>query len=154
MDAELILAEYEARRHAGFRENMLTRLQGGDRHGGVQIGPRTDDDGVNVFVRDDIFPPVVCARNVKLRGRPQRRFLAAIANRHDLYAFAGQQTGYVAQAGVGTQADDADADGRTGRDAGRHCDLNSCQKDAMEVCPRQPSRLDYLFSRKACRRRV
>src|SRR6478672_2304967 len=99
----------EVERHAGLAQNVLAVRERGERHRRMQIWPSADDDGIDRRIGDEILPMLERSPNAELAGGGGSRFGPAVANSDDLDIAASPQAGYVPQARVGAQTDDADS---------------------------------------------
>ncbi len=96
--------------HARLGENVQSPFQGGQGDGAMQIRPGADDDGIDVRVRQQLLPVGIGARHAEFAGNGAGGFRPAIAHRHDVHVRLFAQAGDMAQARVGSGADNPDAD--------------------------------------------
>jgi hypothetical protein len=96
-------------RHAGFREDVLPRLQRRQRDRAVQIRPRADQHGVQIGVGHEIGPPLVRFGNAELRRRGRRGLRPPVADGGNLHIGARPQPRHVPELGVASQTDDPHA---------------------------------------------
>ena len=84
---------------AGFGQDVLAGVQGGQRDGTVQVRPGADHHGVDVGVGDQVFPALEGARDAELAGPRQSSMPAGDCRRRPAARPAGPANRECAAAG-------------------------------------------------------